>query len=292
MKLVIFILSTTLILGGCSGGSVSVSSDQTQSASTSSNSIIERIKGIFSSKSTSVKVEMQISSLIVKTSKEWLSEHGIKMESNKRFTDEACIYDPRSVEIHGLKGVGLNENIRNGLAQVEKMNKDDWTPAHYQGLESARSIVKANEAELCVRLMIVNSADPIMGWIEGAKNADLVAWMLLNGLVANTLETNIANSMQNSGDFKSETVAKAKINNLLDGYAKDGVAANAIGQAVNHLLTSNKVIDSTQSHPAPVRFTSGEYEVQGASNGIAIIKDGGAWFGDGYLSGKKYIIAL
>ena len=55
---------------------------------------------------------------------------------------------------------------------------------------------------------------------------------------------------------------------------------------------SSLALNFSNQQAAPIEFSIGDYNVQGSSNGVSLIKSGTQWFGHGYVSSKKYMTSV
>ena len=268
---------SAIALVGCSGGSVSATSDQAQSSSTDHSTIVGKIKDIFKSETNSFVVEMPASSMIVEGTKEWLVERDANLWVMPDIKDMGCL---NSNEINDLLGYKHQEGTFR--ANIKSQEKD------YP--EQVKKILALHEGDICSRIFIRESARSIGGWDRNIDDGDFARAIFINAYVANALETQII-SRVGSKVWKSDTEAKEKINAVLSEVAQSDmyhqIVAEAYRIAENHLTK-----DLTGKHPAPVHFTIADYDVAVSGTGTTILKNGSEWFGSGYISGKKYTVSM
>ena len=94
---------SAIALVGCSGGSVSATSDQAQSSSTDHSTIVGKIKDIFKSETNSFVVEMPASSIIVEATKDWLDSNGITWWMPFDVKENSCLNADKINDLLGYK---------------------------------------------------------------------------------------------------------------------------------------------------------------------------------------------
>ena len=82
---------SAIALVGCSGGSVSATSDQAQTSSTDHSTIVGKIKEILKPETNSSGVEMPASAMIVDATKEWLTKNNADLWINTDMEDNSCL---------------------------------------------------------------------------------------------------------------------------------------------------------------------------------------------------------
>lgn len=267
----------TATLVGCSGGSVSATSDQAQSSSTDHSSIVSRIKSIFKSDTDSFKIEMPASSLIIEASKDWLEKTKAQVITMPwDYNYNMCINAP---EIKKITGYGGNENLTTGL---KELIKQEPTGAY---------LLKLNPDQICSRFFLSDSSRPMYGWAKQASSHEAFAKaVFLNGYVANALETQVISRLGTT-KWKNNNLAKDEINKILDDLVSSGQYSQIVADAVLKTNNSKIVIDGTMKLGA-VAFMLDDYSVEGGEAGIVMRKNGSNWFGNGAISGKTYNVMM
>lgn len=271
-------LAVASTLVGCSGGTVSATSDQASSSSTDHTSIISRVKSFFKSESQSFTVEMPAASLIIEASKDWIDEKKAVITMPFDFSENTCVYAPK---VRDLLGYDQDPQMTLGSVLAGQIKPDDATFGY---------LLKLDTDQICTRLFIRDSAVPISGWLREVDHGLFARSVFLNGYVANGLATQVMTRLPASV-WKSDVEAKRQITLILDDLIKSGeyysIVADAYKKAEEHL---NK--DFTGQADAPVHFTIGDYDVSGSGVGTTMLRNGSEWYGAGYISGKKYTISM
>ncbi len=279
MKLKFTLALTALItssLIGCSGGSVSATSDQAQSSSTDHSSIVSRIKSIFKSDTDSFKIEMPASSLIIEASKDWIEKTKTQVINMPWDYDyNMCINSP---EIKKITNYDRGGDLTTGL---KELIKQEPTGAY---------LLKVNPDKICSRFFLSDSSRPLYGWAKQASHEGFAKGVFLNGYVANALETQVISRLGTT-KWKNNILAKDEINKILDDLVSSGQYHQIVADAVIKINNSKILIDGTMKLGA-VAFTLDDYNVEGGEAGIIMKKNGSNWFGNGAISGKTYNVMM
>ena len=268
---------TAMTLVGCSGGTVSATSDQAQSSSTAHDSIVSRIKTFFKSEEQTVTVEMPAASLIVEAAKDWIAENKVEMNMPVDISVNSCLYSPEVRDILGYEQEP-DYTLKHVLEeQIEPNSKHSH-------------LLKLDTNKICARMFIRDSAIPFGGWYRDVDHGDFARAIFLNAFVTNGLETQIITRLGTTV-WKSDVEAKQRINAILDELVDSGAYFGIVAEGAKQTeLSLSK--DFTGSSPAPVHFQIGDYDVSGSGIGSSMLRNGSEWFGAGFISWKKYTVAM
>ena len=269
---------SAIALVGCSGGSVSATSDQAQSSSTDHSAILGKIKDIFKSETNSFVVEMPASSIIVEATKDWLDSNGITWWMPFDVKENSCLNADKINDLLGYKHQDTT------LMDVVKRQEKDYP-------EEAKRTLALDEGDICSRIFIRDSAVALGGWDRNTDNGDFARAIFINGYIANGLETQIITRV-GSKVWKSDSEAKAKINEVLTDIVKSGIYYDIAAEAYRIVETTGLSKDFTGKHPAPVHFNISDYDVAVSGVGTVMLRNGANWFGNGHISGKSYMISM
>ena len=92
--------------------------------------------------------------------------------------------------------------------------------------------------------------------------------------------------------WKSDAEAKAKINEQLSEIVKTDMYYQLVADAYSIAEKNMVTKDATGKHPASVHFTLADYDVAVSGTGTTILKNGAEWYGNGFISGKKYTVSM
>lgn len=282
-------LTASIALVGCSGGTVSATSEQAQSSSTATNSILERIKGIFKSDSRAVTVQVPVQTVINETASEWLAERKIDLPLAWTFVD-TCNYLPEILRAAGVPEVDLKKELQDTQARLSITPEQYRTEGEKIALRVAHDFQTWSPRAICARMQLVKAAQPINGWqgFSEREEYEQATMMFANAFVANEISARVAEQIADSSSWKNESALKKKINSIIDGLEKDGSLEKINGASM--VIWGQKVnVDKTTTQP-PVHFNTLGYDLEGAGNGITLIKNGGTIFGNGYIGGKNYMV--
>lgn len=296
------LLASSVALGGCSGGTVSATDDQAQVSSTATNSIIERIKGIFKSESKSMSIEMPLSTLIFQAVQEDMKNKGMENFFVPTFTVENFCFGFKEIaEVYGVEqppSIKVHaQGILDSIEKSEGKDQSKWEENVKIGYAMFKGVVDSNERALCTRLAILKSSTALGGWnaqqdmYEQAMAIFQAAWL------SNQVEKIILSEMSTISSWKSDAVAKAKVNEIIERLGADGTIESLNRQWAKNGKGSEIRLDRTGSSPAPVHFTyldsSGGVTDTAVSGTGTVLKSGGSpTFGDGYIDGKKVFITV
>jgi len=269
---------SAIALVGCSGGSVSATSDQAQSSSTDHSTIVGKIKDIFKSETNSFVVEMPASAIIVEGVKEWLTDHNADIGMSIDITDNSCL---NANEINTLLGY---EHQKQTLTYVIKSQEKQFP-------EQAKQLLALDERDICSRIFIRDSVKSLGGWDRSIKDAHYSRAIFINAYVANGLATQVITRV-GSKVWKSDAEAKAKINEQLSEIVKTDMYYQLVADAYSIAEKNMVTKDATGKHPASVHFTLADYDVAVSGTGTTILKNGAEWYGNGFISGKNYTISM
>lgn len=288
--LIVATLMTSIALVGCSGGTVSATSDQAQSSSTATNSILERIKGIFKSDSKAVTVQVPMQTVINETASEWLAERKIDLPLAWTFVD-TCNFLPEILRAAGVPEVDLQKQLQEAKERISMTPEQYRSEGDKIALRMAHDFQTHSPRAICARMQLVKAAQPINGWqgFSEREEYEQATMMFANAFVANEISARVAEKIADASAWKSDAELKKKINSIIDGLEKDGTLEKINESSM--VIWGKKVnADKTMTHPAPVHFTTLGYDVAGAGNGITLTKNGGTIFGNGYIGGKNYLV--
>lgn len=283
-------LTASIALVGCSGGTVSATSEQAQSSSTATNSILERIKGVFKSDSKAVTVQVPVQTVINETANEWLEERKIVFPREWYFAD-VCNNLPEILRAIGEPEIDLRKHFREAKERILLTPEQNRSEVDRLALQMNEAFQTHSPHSICARMQLVKAAQPIYGWqgFGDQKQYEQATMMFVNVFIANEISARVAEQIADSSSWKNESALKKKINSIIDGLEKDG-SLEKINGAAMVILGEKVTADQTQTHPAPVHFTTLGYDVAGAGNGITLTKNGGTIFGNGYIGGKNYLV--
>lgn len=289
--LIVATLTASIALVGCSGGTVSATSDQSQSSSTATNSILERIKGIFKSDSRAVTVQVPVQTVINETANEWLEERKIVFPREWYFGD-ICNNLPEILRAIGEPEIDLRKHFREAKERILLTPEQNRSEVDRLALQMNEAFQTHSPHSICARMQLVKAAQPIYGWqgFGDEKKYEQATMMFANAFVANEISARVAEKLSNVSAWKSDAELKKKINTVIDGLEKDGTLAEINAASIKAILGEKVNIDATMQHPAPVHFTTLGYDLAGAGNGITLTKNGGTIFGNGYIGGKNYLV--
>lgn len=274
-KLALTVLITSSLVG-CSGGSVSATSDQAQSTSTDHTSIVSRIKSIFKSDTDSFKIEIPASSLIIEASKDWIEKTNTQVINMPWDYDyNMCINSP---EVKKITNYGRGGDLTAGLKELVKQEP------------TAAYLLDINPDQICSRFFLADSSRPLFGWQRKISHEGFARAVFLNGYVANALETQVISRL-GATKWKNNNLVKDEINKILDDLVSSGQYSQIVADAVLKTNNSRITIDATMRLGA-VAFTLDDYSVEGGEAGIVMKKNGSNWFGNGAISGKTYSVAM
>ncbi len=271
-------LLSAIALGGCSGGSVSATSDQAQTSSTDHSTIVGKIKEIFKSETNSFVVEMPASAMIVDATKEWLTKNNADLWINTDMEDNSCLNND-----HINDRLGYKHQKNTFLSAIKRQEKD------YP--EQAKQILALDERDICSRIFIRESANALGGWSRTIDDGLYARAIFINGYVANALETQIISKV-GAKVWKTDVEAKEKINAALSEVARSDLYYDIVAEAYRIAEKSHLSKDFTGHHPASVHFNLADYDVAVSGVGTVILKNGAGWFGNGHISGKSYMISM
>lgn len=288
--LIVATLVTSIALVGCSGGTVSATSDQAQSSSTATNSILERIKGVFKSESKAVTVQVPVQTVINETANEWLEERKIVFPREWYFAD-VCNNLPEILRAIGEPEIDLRKHFREAKERILLTPEQNRSEVDRLALQMNEAFQTHSPHSICARMQLVKAAQPIYGWqgFGDQKQYEQATMMFVNVFIANEISARVAEKLSNVSAWKSDAELKKKINSIIDGLEKDGTLEK-INESSMVILGEKVTADKTMTHPAPVHFTTLGYDVAGAGNGITLTKNGGTIFGNGYIGGKNYLV--
>ena len=270
---------SAIALVGCSGGSVSATSDQAQTSSTDHSTIVGKIKEIFKSETDSFVVEMPASAMIVEATKEWLKENNADIWININTADHSCLKNDKVNDL-----LGYSHQKYTFTYTIKSQEK--------QYPEQAKQLLALDERDVCSRLFIRDSAKSLGGWDRNTDHGDYARMIFINALIANELETQIISKV-GSKVWKSDIEAKARINQALSETVKNGdFYYELVAKAYRIAESSDLSKDFTGHHPAPVHFNISDYDVAVSGIGTVMLKSGAGWFGNGNISGKNYTISM
>lgn len=303
MKKCFLLAALSISLVGCGSG-VSSSKEEAEMSGTAEYSIIQRTKDFFASKSRRVAIEMPISALIVEANKDWLKEKGIHFQHNAVFFENNCHFSGglRKSNAGFLKKLSeeelnhytsLSEYMRRQVLYYERFyeGKGNLSADEKKFVASAKNIISVkNDDAICARLNIVTAAYPWSGWTN-VDNTDFAASLYDSALISNGIHTEVVAELGDKTLWKSDAKIKNEITEIIDRMVRDGrytnLAYNAFNSARNN---STYVLNFGNQQAAPVHFSVDDYDVQGNSNGVSLIKSGTQWFGNGFISSKKYLV--
>ena len=270
------ILSLSLI--GCSGGSVGVSNENSEVSGNESNSIIRKIKEITGSKASTYTIEMPASVLIVESAKDWMEANNVlDISMSWSMEDDSCQYQDI---IHKKMGIELQT-----ANSMESILKREAKEKKIDGLD------KLDASRLCASIYLRDSAFPFSGWYSDIEPIEQIRRTFLAGYIANGLETQVMARL-NSNVWKSDVIAKNAISKALDEIVADGTYHDIAIEGLRIAYSSHTVRDLAGKHPASVHFSMGEYDVAADGYGIVLLKSGVPWFGQGFITSKKYLIGV
>lgn len=278
-------LVASIALVGCSGGTVSATSEQGQGESASTNSILERVKGFFKSEAKSVTIEVPVQTMINETATEWIDERKITYPLGFSYLD-LCNYLPEVLQVMGARDDALPKLLSNSKARISAIPQAQRNESDAMVLNFAQVAEKENLYGICGRLQLKKVGLPVAGWYGEPK--EMAQMMFFNAFVANEISVRVAQKIADSSAGKTDEFLKQKINQEIENLAKDGTIGQIFAAAVKPSLMFDIQRDMTMKHPAPVHFSLNGYDIAGAGTGIVLSKNGGTIYGDGWIGGKKY----
>lgn len=276
-KLTALVVMTALTLTGCSGGTVSATSDQTQTTSTDHTSMVSRVKEFFKGETDKFSVSMPASSLIIEATKDWLVERNLDIRASNDFSDNVC-FNSNEVNDHlGYK----HQPDSTPKVIIENLSKNRPELKHWANF---------NAEEICAYTFMRDSALPIGGWYRDIDHGNYARAIFTNAHVANGLQTLIISQL-GSSVWKNNLEAKKQIQKVMSEIVKSGQYHALVAEAYTQ-SQQGITRDLTGKHPAPVHFSLADYDVAGSGVGTVMLRNGAEWFGNGNISGKNYSISM
>lgn len=139
---------------------------------------------------------------------------------------------------------------------------------------------------------IAFSSAPYAGWQMGVPESVQMFVAIATTDIANAVETKIGLGL-NSQTMKDPDVAGVKIRNaIFEIPSKELLEMGKASKDLINKVVENRTLRIDATGFQGVRFFAldSTYKNQGA--GWVIEKNGGTWFGDGHISGKKYEFSL
>lgn len=293
----LILIPLVLAMGGC-GSSVSSTSSSESATGTGSYSIIQRTKDFFASKSKKMSIEMPLSVLIVEASKDWSISHGISLNPHVEFNENACNFSPALNKLNDLGedhgNQTLSEIMKEFETEFESIPEAKRTDLEKKQLANVKAILSVkNDDYVCARFFVEAGAYPYSGWPK-LSQTEFAAAVFEAGLVANALQTEIISELGDKSTWKSDAEIKKEVNEILDRIVRDGRYTNIVYNSTQTIVNnfSSLALNFSNQQAAPIEFSIGDYNVQGSSNGVSLIKSGTQWFGHGYVSSKKYMTSV
>ncbi|WP_375591504.1 hypothetical protein [Acinetobacter baumannii] len=295
-----YLVPIILVLGGCSGSNVSSTTGNTESTSTSVESLINRTKEFFKAKHKSMNIEMPVSVVINEAAKEWVQEQNIRFSMPLTFSSNSCNYNEEIRKqfnlIRGSSNDSLQELMLKNKKQIVDYSKNhELSEDDKSRLKTINNILALKDINyLCARSFLINSTLPIGGWNgeihDDKAHLELARAIYQTGLISNALQTQIISRLNDVSSWQSDRVVKNKINEIIneivDSKDYEKILMSSLPNATNALYSFNFA-----GSAEPVQFSAdNEYSITGSGNGITMQKSGVLWFGNNTISSKKYTL--
>lgn len=270
------------LLVGCSGG-ISVSSENAEGDRVENETSLSRKKEISKNNSQGFKVEFPVTSMIADAAKEWLEDNNLSgLNFPTALYNNSCA---DSVEIRTILGLEKRPelSLKGSFKQKFKNNPEIF--------EKYKHVLEIDEGEICARLFIKESVQPIMGWPGGEDHVDFAENTYVTGYVVNALSTQIILRL-NSIRWEDDISAKKEINKIISELVLSGEFSSIVAEAIKTLKDKAVLLNFSGAQKNPVNFIVNGYDVSLSSLGVEMAKSGSEWYGKGNISGRKYMLTL